>query len=199
MIISGGHMPPTTRYGRDAIVEAAFEIAKEHGFSGISTRAVARRLGCSVAPIYQNFATVDELVAAVVERVRTMSGELLDAQTGPNPFENMGKASLAFARDYPALFREMALEPNDYMAPHEQIEDAMAGIMAKDPELAGWTDAARRRLFLKMRVFQLGLSAMVANGHLPSWMDEKAAEELLLETGEEIAAGMASTRKDEEQ
>ena len=191
-------MPPTTKYDRDSIVEAAFEIAKESGFSGISTRAVAKRLGCSVAPIYQNFATVGELTAAVAERVRAMSGELLAAQTGPNPFENMGKASLAFARDYPALFREMALEPNDYMAPHDEIEDAMAGVMAGDPELAGWTDTARRRLFLKMRVFQLGLSAMVANGHLPSWMDEKAVEDLLLETGEEIAAGMMeSTRKDE--
>ena len=191
-------MPPTTRYDRDAIVEAAFEIAKEGGFSAISTRAVATRLGCSVAPIYQNFATVDELIAAVAERVSAMSGDLLAEQTGPNPFENMGKASLAFARNYPALFREMALEPNHYITPHEQIEDAMAGVMASDPELAGWTDAERRRLFLKMRVFQLGLSAMVANGHLPSWMDEKAAEELLLETGGEIAAGMVSTGKDEQ-
>ena len=191
-------MPPTTKYDREAIVNAAFEIAKEGGFSAISTRAVAKRLGCSVAPIYQNFATVDELTDAVVKRVQAMSGELLAAQTGPNPFENMGKASLAFARDYPALFREMALEPNDYMASHEQIEDVMAGVMAGDPELAEWTDAERRRLFLKMRVFQLGLSAMVANDHLPSWMDEKAAEELLLETGEQIAAGMmASERKDE--
>lgn len=191
-------MPPTTKYDREAIVNAAFEIAKEGGFSAISTRAVAKRLGCSVAPIYQNFATVDELTDAVVKRVQAMSGELLAAQTGPNPFENMGKASLAFARDYPPLFREMALEPNDYMASHEQIEDVMAGVMAGDPELAEWTDAERRRLFLKMRVFQLGLSAMVANGHLPPWMDEKAAEELLLETGEEIADGMmASERKDE--
>jgi AcrR family transcriptional regulator len=192
-------MPPTTRYDRDTIVEAAFEIAKERGFSAISTLVVAKRLGCSVAPIYQNFTTVDELLAAVVERVMAMSGELLAAQTGPNPFENMGKASLAFARDYPALFREMALEPNDYITPHEQIEDVMAGVMASDPELAGWTDSARRRLFLKMRVFQLGLSAMVANGHLPSWMDEKAAEELLLETGEEIASGMQAGGKDEMQ
>lgn len=191
-------MPPTTRYDRASIVEAAFEIAKEGGFSAVSTRAVAKRLGCSVAPIYQNFATVDDLIVAVVERVSAMSGDLLAAQTGPNPFENMGKASLAFARDYPALFREMALEPSPYMASHDDIEDAMVPVMAADPELAGWTDAARRRLFLKMRVFQLGLSAMVANGHLPSWMDETAAEELLLETGEEIAAGMKSIGKDEQ-
>jgi AcrR family transcriptional regulator len=192
-------VPPTPKYDRDTIVGAAFEIAKEEGLSGISTRAVANRLGCSVAPIYQNFATVDELIVAVVQRVQAMSGELLAAQSGPNPFENMGRASLAFARDYPALFREMALEPNDYMAPHEQIEDAMVAVMASDPELADWTDAQRRRLFLKMRVFQLGLSAMVANGHLPSWMDESAVEMLLLETGEEIATAMETKRKDERQ
>jgi len=192
-------MPPTTKYDRDQIVEAAFEIAKEGGFSAISTRAVAKRLGCSVAPIYQNFATVEELLEAVVERVRAMSGELLAAQTGPNPFENMGKASLAFARDYPALFREMALEPNPYVAPHEQIESAMLPVMAADPELAGWTDDELRRLFLKMRVFQLGLSAMVANGNLPSRMDEAAVEQLLLETGEEIATAMKHARKDEQQ
>jgi AcrR family transcriptional regulator len=193
-------VPPTTKYDREAIVEAAFEIAKEGGFSAISTRAVAKRLGCSVAPIYQNFATVDELLEAVAERVFAMSGELIAAQTGPHPFENMGRASLAFARDYPALFREMALEPNPYMNDYDQIEDAMANVMAGDPELADWTDAQRRRLFLKMRLFQLGLSAMVANGHLPSWMDEKAVEDLLLETGEEIAAGMMNNmRKDERQ
>ena len=190
-------MPPTTRYDRDIIIEAAFEIAKESGFSAISTRAVAKRLGCSVAPIYQNFATVDELLAAVVVRVVAMSSELLAKQSGPNPFENIGKASLAFARDYPALFREMVLEPNDYITPHEQIEEVMVGMMASDPELAGWTDGARRRLFLKMRIFQLGLSAMVANGHIPSWMDENAVEEFLLETGKDIVAGMQASGKDE--
>ncbi len=191
-------MPPTTKYDREAIVEAAFEIAKVKGFSGITARGVAERLGCSVAPIYANFATIDELVGATAKRVAAMSAEFVAAQTGPHPFENMGKASLAFARDYPQLFREIALEPGPFMTPHEQIEDAMAGLMASDPELADWTDAERRRLFLKMRVFQLGLSAMVANGHLPSWMDDAAIEELLLETGEEIAAGMMSTRKDEQ-
>lgn len=190
-------MPPTTRYDRNAIIEAAFDIARESGLSAVSTRSVAKRLGCSVAPIYQNFATIDELVAAVVERVFAMSDELMSAQEG-SPFERMGKASLTFARTYPALFREMALEPNPFMASYDQVEGVMLGFMADDPELAHWSDAERRRLFLKMRVFQLGLSAMVANGHVPSWMDEKAIEGLLLETAEEIALGLQHSGKDEQ-
>jgi AcrR family transcriptional regulator len=193
-------VPPITKYHRDQIIEAAFEIAKESGLSAISTRAVAKRLGCSVAPIYQNFATADELLAAVVERVFAMSDELLAAQTGPHPFENMGKASLAFARDFPALFRELALEPNPFVPAHDAIENAMLGVLATDDDLSLLNEEQRRRLFLKMRVFQLGLSAMVANGHLPSWMDDAAVEQLLLETGEEIAtAMMQDARKEESQ
>ncbi|MDO8880310.1 MAG: TetR/AcrR family transcriptional regulator [Coriobacteriia bacterium] len=192
-------MPPTTRYDREAIVEAAFEIAQEGGLSAISTRAVAKRLGCSVAPIYQNFATIEALVGEVVARVFAMSDELMAEQAGTNPFDTMGRASLAFARDYPALFREMALEPNPYMASYDQVEDSMLDVMASDPELADWTDDERRRLLLKMRIFQLGLSAMVANGHMPQWIsDPSAVEQLLLETGEEIATAMRDRRKDEQ-
>ena len=190
-------MPPTVRFNREAIVAAALEIAKEHGFYGITARSVARRLGCSVAPIYDNFATIEDLTNTVAQRVFALTDELMAAQTGPHPFENMGKASLAFARDYPKLFRELALEPNPYMATYDQVEAVMLEIMAGDPELEGLTDDQRRRLLLKMRVFQLGLSAMVANGHLPSWMDEAAVEELLLETGEDIATAMGRDRKDE--
>ncbi len=191
-------MPPTTRFDKEQIVEAAFEIAREHGISGVSARGVARRLGCSVAPIYANFDTIDDLISAVVQRVFAMSNALMAEQTGPHPFENMGRASLAFARGYPALFRELALEPNPYMASYDQVEALMLGVMAEEPELAGWSDDERKRLFLKMRIFQLGLSAMVANGHLPQWIgDETAVEELLLETGEEIATAMQDKRKDE--
>ena len=61
-------MPPKTKYNKEDIVDAAFEIAKEEGFSGITARSVANRLHCSVAPIYVNFATIDDLITDVVER-----------------------------------------------------------------------------------------------------------------------------------
>jgi len=50
----------------------------------------------------------------------------------------------------------------------------------------GWTLDERKRLFLKMRIFQLGLSVMVANGHVPSWLDDEAVEALFFEVGEEL-------------
>lgn len=45
-------MPPKTKFDREAIVEAAFAIAKEESFAGITARSIAKRLRYSVAPIF---------------------------------------------------------------------------------------------------------------------------------------------------
>jgi AcrR family transcriptional regulator len=189
-------MPPKTKFDKGAIVAAAFEIAKDHGLSGITARSVAKRLNSSVAPIYVNFTTIDELVEAVVYRVFGISDEILQQQQGKNTFENIGKASLAFAREYPVLFRELTIEPNPYMASYETVEQAMIDAMAEDEKLKDWTLEERKRLLLKMRVFQMGLTAMVANGHVPSWLDETALEELLIEVGGDLMRIQELKRKE---
>ncbi|EEG78901.1 TetR/AcrR family transcriptional regulator [Dethiobacter alkaliphilus] len=190
-------MSPKTKFSKEEIVHAAFEIAKEEGFSGITARSVAKRLGCSVAPIYVNFANIDDLTAAVVERVFALSNELTAAQDGEDMFAKIGKASLEFARQYPVLFRELALQPNPYMASYESVEKAMVDAMGGDENMRDWSVEQRKRLFLKLRVFQTGLSAMVATGNIPAWLDEQGAEELLLEVGEELFRLQQMKREEE--
>ena len=179
-------MPPKTKFDKENIIKAAFEIAKEHGFSAITARSVANRLDSSVAPIYVNFETIEDLIEAVVQRVFAISNELMAKQTGSNVFENIGKASLEFARDYPVLFRELTMQPNQYMASYETVEKIMLEAMAEDDAMCDWTMDERKRLLFKMRVFQTGLSAMVANGHIPSWLQEKDVERLLMEMGQDL-------------
>ncbi|MDY9925157.1 helix-turn-helix domain-containing protein [Methanosarcina sp.] len=178
-------MPPKTKYDKEAIVEAAFAIAKEEGFAGITARSVAKRLRCSVAPIYLNFGTIDDLVKAVVERVFALSDELLAKQKGPHLFENIGKASLVFAREYPVFFRELVMQQNPYMTSYETVQDAMVEALTEDENMRGLTYDERKRLLLKMRIFQTGMSVMVANGHLSS-LDDQAAETLLMEMGKDL-------------
>jgi len=158
-------MPPRTKFDREAIVEAAFDIAKEESFAGITARSVAKRLRCSVAPIYLNFETIDDLIKAVVERVFALSDELLKKQEGSDLFENIGKASLVFAREYPVFFRELVMQKNPYVASYETVQDTMIEALAEDENLCGLTYDERKRLLLKMRIFQTGISVMAANGN----------------------------------
>jgi AcrR family transcriptional regulator len=189
-------MPPKTKFDKEAIIDAALAVSKEKGFSGITARNVAAKLQSSVAPIYVNFATVDDLVEAVVQRVFAISEELFTKQKGQSMFEKMGKASLAFAREYPVLFRELSIQPNPYMASYETIEITMLKAMAEDETMRDWTLEERRRIFLKMRVFQIGLSAMVANGHVPSWLDNQEFDQLLMEVGNDVLLAHQIKRKE---
>lgn len=179
-------MPPRIKFNREDIVEAALEISKQGGLSSITARSVAKSLGSSVAPIYVNFETIEDLIGAVVQRIFAISGEQIAKQTEKNVFENIGKASIAFAREYPVLFRELMMKPNNYMENYDQLEGTLLEAMARDGEMSDWTMDERRRLLFKMRAFQTGLSAMIANDHVPSWIDNNTAEEMLMEMGEEL-------------
>ena len=189
-------MPPKTKFDKNTILNAALEVAKEKGFSGITARSVANRLNCSVAPIYVNFATVDDLVEAVVQQVFAISEELLAKQKGQSMFEKIGKASLAFAQEYPVLFRELSIQPNPYMTSYETIENAMLEAMAEDEAMRGWTLKERKRLLLNLRVFQIGLSVMVANGHMPSWLDNQEFDQLLMEVGDDVLLAQQMKQKE---
>ncbi len=176
-------MPPKNKISKEEIIEAAFQIAKEEGLSGITVRNVAKHLGCSIAPIYVNFETIDDLTNAVTMRVLDISKELLAEQKGLDMFENIGKASIAFARKYPVLLRELIMRPNPYMDSYETFETDMLEMLNRDEMMCNWSIEEQKSLLLKMRIFQTGLQVMIANGQLPSQMDEKTTDALLMETG----------------
>jgi len=179
-------MPPKTRFERSDIVEAAFSIACERGLDAIKARHVADRLGSSVAPIYDKFATMDDLIGAVVGHVLSLSQALLEEQRGGSVFENIGRASLAFAREYPLLARDLALKPSPWISNREEQDQALVEKMDEDPELAGWSTTERQSLLLQMRAFQMGLMLMTSNGQVPSWAQDIDLVQLLMETGRDL-------------
>jgi AcrR family transcriptional regulator len=189
-------MPPKTKFSKNEIIEAAFKIASKEGFSGITARCVAAKLKSSVAPIYVNFATIDDLVRAVVERVFAITDDLLAEQTSDSYFERVGKASIELARRYPVLFRELVLTPNPYLPDYETVQQGMIEALADDENMHGLGPEERKRLFFKMQVFQTGLTALIANGHYPSWLSREQAEELLLEVGKDLLTIEKQKRKE---
>lgn len=180
-------MPPKKRFSAEQIVEAAFSIAKSEGMDSISIRKVAEQLGSSIAPIYVNFSDVEELKRAVVQRISQIGQQMIDKQNTGSPFDDIGMASLQFAMEFPLLFRDLVLKPNDYLQHYDQdMGNELVTHMKKDPELAGFTDEELRIILLKMRVFQTGLAVMAINGQLPIAADLKSMKELLDSAAEDV-------------
>ncbi|GAB6089470.1 TetR/AcrR family transcriptional regulator [Spirochaeta dissipatitropha] len=182
-------MPRSESFSRDDVIEAAWSIVEVQGFSGLSARAIADQLDCSVAPIYRQFSSIDELAAAVADRAFSTARDILEAQTGSHTFERIGLASLEFAQRYPVLFQELSLRPNQYSQSYSDMESYLVDEMLHDPDLEGWSKDEIRRLLFKMTAVHLGLAAMIANGRIPEWLSNDEVASMLLDIGEDVYRG----------
>lgn len=180
-------MPPKNKFSKEQIIEVTFDIAKAEGIDSITIRKVAEKLGSSIAPIYVNFKDVDELRQEVITKIYEMGKQMTLEQNTGNPFHDIGIASLRFAKEYSVLFRELMLKNNNYMISYEQeMGDVLIEQMKEDPDLSGFSDEELKTILLKMRIFQLGLSVMAANGLLPDTFTEEKMIELLESTATDV-------------
>lgn len=187
-------MAPKSKFTKEQIIDAAFEIARTEGINGITIRKVADKLGSSIAPIYVNFNEVDELIQEVVNKTIDVSKQLLMEQNTGNPFYDIGVASLRFAKEYSVLYRDLVMKKNDHMQDHEHEMGNLVELMKQDPHLEGLPNEELTTILLKMKIFQTGLSVMVANGLLPADFDEGKTIHILNSTAIDII-GAAQMRK----
>ncbi len=191
-------MAPKTKFTKEQIVDAAFEIARTEGFDSITIRKVAAKLGSSIAPIYVNFKEVNELVQAVIQKTDEIAKQILMDQNSGQPFHDIGVASIRFAKEYPVLFREMVMKQNDHAKRQDEDVFGLVSMMKGDPHLSGLSDEELMTILLKMKIFQTGLSVMVAGGQLP----EAFGEEQMIGLMDSMAVDVISAahrRKDGQQ
>ena len=180
-------MGPKVKFTKEQIIDAAFEIAQTEGIDSITMRKIAEKLGSSVAPIYVNFKNVDELNEALIERIMSISGQLLMEEDTGSPFRDMGNASLRFAMEYSVIFRDLIMKNGKYMQGYdEKMMPVLIEEMQKDPELKGFTIDELKTILLKMRIFQLGLSIMAANGLLPKEYNKQDIMDILSGAADDV-------------
>lgn len=177
-------MAPKTKFTKQDIVLAAFDIAKTDGIESITIRKVAERLGSSIAPIYVNFNDVQELLQQVVERaLQVARGMIMEQQSG-QPFRDIGMASLRFAKEYPVLYRDLMMKDNPHMKNTPEQLGEVIGLMRQDPELAEFSDQELQSILLNMQVFQTGLCVMVANDLFTKNVDDEQMMNMMDEAAE---------------
>ncbi|EGG37092.1 MULTISPECIES: TetR/AcrR family transcriptional regulator [Paenibacillus] len=177
-------MAPKTKFTKQDIVVAAFDIAKTDGIESITIRKVAERLGSSIAPIYVNFNDVQELLQQVVERaLQVARGMIMEEQSG-QPFRDIGMASLRFAKEYPVLYRDLMMKDNPHMKNTPEQLGEVIGLMRQDPELAEFSDQELQSILLNMQVFQTGLCVMVANDLFTKNVDDEQMMNMMDEAAE---------------
>ncbi|SDZ39362.1 DNA-binding transcriptional regulator, AcrR family [Evansella caseinilytica] len=187
-------MAPKKKFSREEIIDSAFSIAKAEGIDSITIRKTADQLGSSIAPIYVNFNDVGELKQAVFQKIIQLSRQMIAEQQTGNPFRDIGLASLKMAADYPVLVRDFMMKPKVDLPMYDE-EMALVHLMKHDPDLEGFSEEELAEILLKMRVFQTGLTMMVANGLLPDEFDMEKMIQLQDSVAEDVVKGAYQRQK----
>ncbi|HHV59026.1 MAG TPA: TetR/AcrR family transcriptional regulator [Clostridiaceae bacterium] len=180
-------MGPKVKFTKEQIIETAFEIARTEGIESISMRKIAEKMGSSVAPIYVNFKNTDELNEALMDKIISISRNLLEEENTGNPFHDIGIASLRFATEYSVIFRDLVIKGSKFMQDYDKkMTLALIEEMQKDSKLTGFSVDELKTILFKMRVFQVGLSVMAASGLLPKDYSIQEMEDILSGTADDV-------------
>lgn len=174
-------MPPSVRFSREAVLNAAYQLVRREGTGALNARAVARELGGSTQPIFRLFSGMEELRQAVIElALETWKSNLhVRLQESTFPYLTIGMAYLLFARDEPELFKLLFMR--DRVSDGSCTEyDVHWGIPLIENTIQVDVDTARK-LYERNWLFCHGLAVSIATKYIPC-MTECRMRTLLVES-----------------
>ena len=101
-------MPPKVKVSKEDIINTAVDIVRNSGADAINARALASLLDCSTQPIFSNFASMDELHFAVLEKADAIYNKYIQREIESKkypPYKASGMAYIRFAKEEKELFK----------------------------------------------------------------------------------------------
>lgn len=165
-------MPPKIKTDRDAIIRAAFGVAKEAGVGAITAQSVSAALQTSVAPIFREFPTMEDLRRATVETITAFHTQYIQSYPlADSPFLTYGLAYIHFAKAYPYLF-ETIMQPC-----RDTVNERLSGPLAFAVECAGRESGLGKEqaqdFFFNIWVYTHGLACLLYKGSLDMTAQEE--------------------------
>lgn len=111
--INNDAMPKQVQFTKEIIINAAIEILRSDGIEALTARSLSKKLGCSVAPIFNKYANMEELMADVRKASgKIVSDYLADAVNYEPAFKEFGLRLVRFSKAEPNLFHYLFLGKN---------------------------------------------------------------------------------------
>ncbi len=151
---------------KDQILTAAYDIVATEGFSRFTARNIASKMKCSTQPIYLEFKNMDDLKAALFEKIETYLRDVVFARvvTG-DPLLDMNLNYVRFATEEKVLYRSLYLEGHSGEAMLNQFShDLFMENINKDPELSQLDTEMKTAIFSGTWIVATGIASLNSGG-----------------------------------
>lgn len=163
-------MPSSPKIKKEDMLQAALDIVVEEGYAALNIKAVAKKLGCSTAPISWQFGGMDglreELIPFAEQYMENTYYSLNENEFAT--FEQRGKGTIDLALDQPNLFRFL------YMGDRNQLLSTGFAIQTetgngnhefmKMAQELGITSEQAVDFVMTMMVYTQGMATLIASG-----------------------------------
>ncbi|MFR6051564.1 MAG: TetR/AcrR family transcriptional regulator [Gallintestinimicrobium sp.] len=166
-------MPPKFKFTRDEITNAALNVTRKNGISGLTARALAAELGCSVKPIFGLFKNMEEVGQEVFIASDLLYQNYLreDMAKGKySPYKASGMAYIRFAKEERELFKLLFMRDRSREKIEENKEE-IRPLMQLIQQNLGISEDEAYLFHLEMWLYVHGIATMIATSYL-DWNDE---------------------------
>ncbi len=172
-------MPPKFKFTKDEITDAALCIVRENGMPGLTARALAEKLGCSVKPVFTLFKNMEEVQNEVLSSANSLYQKYLQEDIAGGkypPYKASGMAYIRFAKNEKELFKLLFMRDRSHENITENREEIrpLIELIKKNMEI---TDDDAYLFHLEMWLYVHGIATMTATSYL-EWDDELVSKML---------------------
>lgn len=136
-------------YEKNMVLETAIELAKEIGIRKVSIRMIARKLGCSVSPVYDAFDSRDALEKAMFETI-------IARQNNQGSYFERNNNVLVYGLTYPNLYLDIRKLSNKFKSFDKLYDDTIKLMKLEDP-LKSFTEKELESLHFDLMIYITGL------------------------------------------
>lgn len=185
-------MPPKQKITEENLLFHAFQIAKEQGIDAVTSRSVAKAVGCSIQPVFSHFPTMEELRQATFRYASNkLMQDILQYQNEPDFMARTNYWFLNLARNERNLFELLYLSDSysntnlwDVMMEWESNKK-MVSAMADKYKIS---EKECKDIFLRGFFLLYGIATMIATNRMNISSEE--AFDMMTRTTQEMVKGL---------
>ena len=175
-------MPPKVKITKADILEAAINLVRREGAQALNARTLASDLNCSTQPLFSNFATMEELRIACIEKADELCSSYMqrEMESGQYPkYKASGMAYIRFAREEKELFKLLYMRDRveETIPAESDVGSQMESMVRKN---TGLDEQAAKLFHLEMWACVHGIAVMFATGFLD--LDWELVSRMLTDT-----------------
>lgn len=159
-------MPPKVKITEEIILNEAILLIQEKGYENLNARDLAKKIGCSVHPIFRVFQSMDGLKEAVYKKAEDFyNSKMFEAGEKEDGFFQMGLAYIDFAKNEKNLFKMLFMSDAFQKQSIMDIAGATEGddeVIEMICQMTGLNKVSAKELYAGIWLTTHGIAAMFA-------------------------------------